>query len=323
MKHALLVVPRFAIVFLIILVFLCMIQIVFQWGISYAPEAERPDGWFLEALPATLDSSIVPGTILAIFLSFSHARRERGERIAAFLTTIVVSSALLVFGGIFAGNLTEHSGMSSKTVSMPFAEKRIHVAGDTIVFPFEVFPATGRMENTVTLVREERTIGTTDWNMEYQRGVTYRDSESVIETEEKRFVISPSNPVYGKMFSPPDFARAIINEVQEFTRYLYQARNGSVEQYALAAVAMCTFAAGCYWCVRLTRWPLFNFVAAVFLLRVILLVFEVFTGSFVREMLEVIENKQLVDNLPILVFFLLGIVFVSLDILFSNPKKNT
>ncbi len=308
---------------LIILALLCMVQLAWQWGMSYTPEAVHEAGWFFSSLPEALDSALVPAAILAVFLCFMRMPSAKPARIVTFLMTVVVASAVLIFGGRFSGSLNGQRNENQEIGILPFAARRIHVMENGAVFPHAVNPGEGRMEGIVLVNRKEVGIGDSDWSMLYAEGGMYSEKEGRLRTTAGDAVIRPANPVYGSMFKPPEFVRAIVDEVRKLNSYLHSWRNDSFESFVTASVALCTFAAGCYWCVRMTRWPLFNFIAAVMLLRVVSLIFDLFTGEFVQEMLEVIDNPGLVDRLPLLVFMLLGVIFVSLDLLFSKTQKST
>ena len=216
-------------------------------------------------------------------------------------------------------------GLSRQTGSVinPFLPERIHAIGDTLVYVGTVTPAVGPTDG----IRLEKVARYSREGLVYDRtaAATVRfigDSTTSLlipgTTSSSPVPIEPQNPVYQPIFAAPKVLQGMISDVDRLNRYLLENRARSPEGFALAVFSLSLLVMSCAGFLRLTRWPLFNALFVLFLLRGVFLIVRFLESDIGMEMRSLIGGERIGAQMPSFVFLILGAVFISHHLLFGR-----
>lgn len=354
MKSALLALPVFAAFFAAIFLFLTFLSgVYFRIETSHAV-GELGLGVLTPHIAAALPAILTVTTVLSLFFLLFSLRKKKAITFPVYISAILAAS--LFYGGLFLlfSGIDSSEETAPKPISSPFEAGYIYPAGDYLFYSEAVvYEESGEAEipgavyQTVALVApkgyemgtdQERSVKQEEGEEEsYKLPLLSLFRSAALRSEEETLVLKgnifgaihtePRIPLGGRDSSmlssvnPPGLIRAVAGEAGLVAGSLQGLRSSSLPFFAAAILIQVLFITISWAFVRTSRWPLFNSLIALLLIRGFFYLFSLGSGEAVRELLAGFSMEGHADLAPYALLLAVSLVFLLWNTAFHFGRK--
>ena len=323
LKDSLLHLPVFLLNFVLVATTVTGAVLLGSWAGLYNPSIPYESGWLIRNLPGASSSSLTVSVLISLYLLFGRIQRRPGRRLLSFVLPLVLCFALIAGGTAILSGPRQPANHPEGSIIYPFVPATIHSIESGLVYVGAVIPPDGPADG----IRLERVVRYSEDGLLYDRtaaatGRSAGDETKALlipsATSAPAVAIEPKNPVYSPIFEAPDVLQGMIGDVELLNRYLLDTRARSPEQFVLATFSISLLVVSCISFLKLTRWPLFNALFALFLIRGVFLIMRFLRSDIGIEMSTLIANGQINSQMPSFVYLVLGALLVAFNLLFTR-----
>ncbi len=333
MKDSLLLPVIFLLIFLVVFLLIAGLATLKSWGECFSEGGNT----LVEAISYNLRVRLLQILPVSILISltalFIRILVKPGSRFLSFLLPLGTAFAVLIFGYYFLNEMNEtspYAGTSHRAGTSPPTEKRAIKA--------ERFLLPGKFTNLG---------GYTVYTESLQNGkaanlIIMEDGKSAAENEQKKFnfysrvkinadaqgiTLYPANekevkinarPVYSFIFQEDPRLSSFFRDIGllncELDRQYHNSRTG----FLILSFSLLFFCVASSVLMRISRWPLLNFMIGLLILRGIFSIFRFLKTEIILELKKVLADSPLIDSLPAMIFLFLGLVLLLIDLVFVN-----
>lgn len=318
MKDSLLLPVIFLLIFLVVFLLIAGLATLKSWGECF-PEGNNT---LVEAifhnLPVRLLQILPVSILISLAALFIRILIKPGSRFFSFLFPLGTAFAVLIFGYYFLNEISPHS------------EKRA-VKAERFLLPGKFTELGGYTVYTESLQDGEAA------NL-----ILIEDKKSGIENERKKFnfysrveikadaqgiTLHPLNekgvkinarPVYSFIFQEEPRLSSLFRDIgllnAELDRQYHNSRTG----FLILSFSLVFFCVASSVFMRISRWPLLNFIIVLLILRGIFSLFRFLKTEIILELKKVLADSPLIDSLPAMIFLFLGLVILFIDLVFVD-----
>ncbi len=324
MKDSLLLPVIFLLIFLVVFLLIAGLATLKSWGECFSEGNITLVEAIFHNLPVRLLQILPVSILISLAALFIRILIKPGSRFLSFLFPLGTAFAVLIFGFYF---LNETSHPSS---TLPHTEKRA-VRAERFLLP-------GKFNDlgVYTVYTESLQDG------EAANLILIEDKKSGIENEQKEFnfysrveikadaqgiTLYPSNekevkinarPVYSFIFQEEPRLSSLFRDIvllnAEMDRQYHNSRTG----FLILSFSLVFFCVASSVFMRISRWPLLNFIIVLLILRGIFSLFRFLKTEIILELKKVLADSPLIDSLPAMIFLFLGLVFLFIDLVFVD-----
>jgi hypothetical protein len=305
-KNTLILPALFLFYFLLILLILTGLDLLLALQIS--PPQAKVVTYLSERIPASLSGSLLAsctGGLLALFFTMT---KRPGSRIVSFLLVLATVSSVLVLGryGLarVASSRTEVPSVSLSAGKFAEFENRTLYS--------EVISET-ELRRTVVF-----SDGQEGWKLRYipRAAALYRDGGIEIQPEDAEAL--NLRPAIDRKETPP-LGESLVPLFREYRRLdaeLSDLLETRFIEFLLLSVSIAFVLLASQLFMRISRWPLFNIVLVLFLVRGVLFLYSAMRKGYFGSLQDLVPQGLFERILPSLVFLGLGILMFLADIIF-------
>jgi hypothetical protein len=127
-----------------------------------------------------------------------------------------------------------------------------------------------------------------------------------------------ARPVYSFIFQEEPRLSSLFRDIgllnAELDRQYHNSRTG----FLILSFSLVFFCVASSVFMRISRWPLLNFIIVLLILRGIFSLFRFLKMEIILELKKVLADSPLIDSLPATIFLFLGLVLLFIDLVFVN-----
>ncbi|MBN2737116.1 MAG: hypothetical protein JXR70_09065 [Spirochaetales bacterium] len=250
--------------------------------------------------------------ILSTILLFFRELVKPGNRFISFILILTTLFCFLFFG-IKLISLIPEGQQKTKNIEYFLVEKEINNFQDYAIYPGKI--EGNRLYNLFIYHKNIENPQTRFYN-EAITTINQNDLKFSLLRNQKENINIKAQPYGHNYYDEPEDFRYIISSFMYFSDYLKkEIRN--FDLYALLlAIAFAMFITGTGLFMRITRWPMFNFIIYFFAMVFIFPCFYFFSTQILPEAGNLIPGPDSKRILPIILFSALGIIFNIIDFIF-------
>lgn len=324
MKDSLLLPVIFLLIFLVVFLLIAGLATLKSWGECFSEGNITLVEAIFHNLPVRLLQILPVSILISLAALFIRILIKPGSRFLSFLFPLGTAFAVLIFGYYFL------NGTSHPSSTLPHTEKRA-VRAERFLLPGKFTDLGGYTVYTESLQDGEAV------NL-----ILIEDEKSGIENEQKEFnfysrveikadaqgiTLYPSNekevkinarPVYSFIFQEEPRLSSLFRDIgllnAEMDRQYHNSRTG----FLILSFSLVFFCVASSVFMRISRWPLLNFIIVLSILRGIFSLFRFLKTEIILELKKVLADSPLIDSLPAMIFLFLGLVFLFIDLVFVD-----
>jgi len=264
---------------------------------------------------------ILPVSILISLVAlFIRILVKPGSRFLSFLLPLGTAFAVLIFGYYFL----------NETSSSPHAEKRA-VKTERFLLPgkftdlggYTVFAEALQNGKAANLILMEDGKSATE--NEQKKFNFYSRIE--IDADEQGITLYPLNekgvkinarPVYSSIFQEESQLSSFFRDIGLLNAELDRQYHNSSTGFLILSFSLLFFCVASSVLMRISRWPLLNFMIGLLILRGMFSLFRFLKTEIILELKKVLVDFPLIDALPAMIFLFLGLVLLLIDLVFVD-----
>jgi len=330
-KNAVLLPIFFLFLFLIISLLFTALNLLQSLSMAQEPGTAL----VVSTLPRSLLHMLPASCVFALLFLFPRMVRKPGFRLLSFLLLAATASAVLIFVQrgieplVAQEKAVEPAAMEPAAVG-PAAMKPAAIrldAGKFFTHGRGIFFADEREDtryflNTV-LIDDSDPVR--EWKMEFFPRLQFHVEENLISVKLSEIsqpdLKLPAERNVRQIFRTDAMIDSLVRDYQLLTQEIEVLMKAGGSEFYLLCISLATFVLGSYTLMRTTRWPLFNFLLVLLLIRGVLYLYALIRLDFADELGKLITESSLARILPSLVMIGLGVLLILIDILFVPSRS--
>ena len=340
MKNSILLPALFLFILLILLTALTALHLLQQSSATAQGGAVS----LLERLPRSVETMLPAACVGALLLLFLRMAFRPGNRLLSFLLLFAAAFAVLALSEIGLGRIgisrtAEGGDGDTPGITGTIEERRIHPTGGGALYVGEVarVDAGGgigadRLRKLVYVRPRSQADGRAPEEVSGDQALVYvADARARLTLGGSIAVdLSPAVragvtlPAAGAAQSVFEPAPSLLQFVRDYSVLLgdiTSLRADRPAQYLLLCASLIAFVLGASVWMRITIWPLFNFLAALLVVRGGLYLYSLARVDLAEELGGFFSGTSYVRALPAVALLVLGVLFLLIDILFVPPDR--
>ncbi len=326
LKDSFLHLPVFLLLFVAAFSVLLFLSLLASWTMVYNPGFPLEAGWLENQIRSNAGNVLPASVFAAIFLLFFRMRRKPGIRVLAILLPLFAAFIVMLLGITVVYGPPGSPRPREYGTYISFIPKTIHQAENGLVYVDEI---DGEREGAES-VGLENVVRYSQSRFQHfadaalaVRGVEDGGSAVIVpsNTEEEPVTISPANPVYYPVFSPPAVIAAMADDVPALNNLLLEVRTSTPERFALYLLSVLLPAVGCICFMRITRWPLFGAFLTLAAYRGLFLLVRFLQSDIGVEVGNMMPEGILSEMFVPLAFLVLGVVLAAVSFAFPGERR--
>jgi hypothetical protein len=318
-KNSILLPAFFLFYFLIFFIFLTTIS-VFSLVISNHVDIHQVSSQQVFSYTIFSMIEVLPGAILFSFLIlFFRILKRPGNRMLSYLF-IIVTATIVLAGGITGIQLIDSREIFDTVhPAHLMSEGQFNRINDNMLYIGEIRESE---ENTMLLDNLLMDISNTKKNQKL-----YYANKGYINEKNGKIEVVFSGNVRKKIIFEPDLLKTRHLPMDFFTRELLSSYNifikdlrtyaarGGIPFFLLCLASSFLFMTTNVF-IRISKWPLFNFVFLFFILTGVFFLYKLYNTIVMAELVKLLNNSFLVSLIPVMGIAVLGIFFFLFDVIF-------
>ncbi|WP_455381248.1 hypothetical protein [Salinispira pacifica] len=306
MKNTILVPVRFVLVCLILTTIFVGIYTLTVLGQAYDPGHGVPPGVVSDRLMDGLRAVYPVSVLVSLLITLFSVLRLSRFRFPALLLLFLVGAGALV-GGIRGIELIRTDGTGPEHASV--VPKVVYRFGGDFLYA-------DRREGVSLLDVVVYRHGS-DPGFSFSPEALVDPATGIVHISEtgSDFRISDSESSYAHMFSGQPFISGLFRDVRRLSAALWNQQNPLAPSYLLLVGVVVLFVVSLWFLVRLTRWPLFNALAAFGGLRLLFLLYSFLQGSMFQEFMKAVVQPGYQRFVTTGVLLFVSVVLIVVNIL--------
>ncbi len=305
-RNTIILPARFLFYFLIFLLVLTAVDFLLALGIS--PEQPGIIPLLIDRLPYTLKSALVASCLAGFLAIFFTMLKKPGSRLMSFILLLLTASAVLIFGRLGLQGILPPASREQAPVVVP---GKFHPHRNGSFYVDEVLD--GRFNRLVIYSEDEEKS-----KLKYisSSSVQREDNGIILRTEDGEELILEIANEEKTRIQPEKSLKPLLSEYELLNGELESLMESSFPEFILLCAALVFVLLSTQVLMRISRWPLFNFLLVLSVIRGISFLYSSLrTGSI--NVLETLVSEGLFSRiLPSLLFLALGVLLLLIDILF-------
>jgi hypothetical protein len=310
----------FLLIFIAALAVFSVLDLFSAWGYSSAGVQSFSIAYAAQKLPHSALQSLVPAALTALILCGFRAARKPISRFLVLIILLAASYAVLVNGMLLlkgAGNAAAAAPAAARLYMHPRAFLRI---GNSVVNARSVTDtaANGALVYKTDAARGER------FTVHPTGRVTLKNGTFSVRFDgAKPIELSAAlPPAAGRLFEADPFTASFLRDMGVLTSDFVKLLASSRAEFFLAAFALLFLSASSMVIMRLTRWPLINALLFIAAVRGYLLLYHFLSVTAGPEISKGLTDPFIARIFPSVAFIVLGVLFLTIDILFIRAGRN-
>jgi hypothetical protein len=307
-KSTILVPVRFVLVCLILTVVFVGIYALTVLGEAYNPGHSIPPGLLSARVMDGLRTVYPVSVLLSILITLFSVLRLRKFRFMALLLLFVVGSAAIV-GGIRGLQLLRRGSAFTSTATGAFTSGVVYRFGNNFLYADR---REGASLFDVVVYRGGKQPG---FVFSPEALVDPANGTVHISETGTDFRIADSETSYAHMFTGRPVISGLFRDVRLLSAALWNQKNPLAPSYLLLVAVTVLFITSLWFLVRLTRWPLFNAMAAFGAFRLLFLLYAFLQGAVFQEFIAAVVQPTFQRFVTPGVLLFISIVLVVINLL--------
>jgi hypothetical protein len=309
-KKSLILLPLFLFHFLIVLILLTALDLIYRIGTLPAEQSVA----VIRLLPHSIKQVLPAACICALLFTFLRMVKKPGSRLLSLLLLLTTASAVLIFGEIGVGLLPSQKVPPFRPKDT-FKEGEFNTYGEGLLYIGEI---EGDTLERVVLIRPPESPG--GWELQYFPRIEARLEEDSIVIDmaphSSGNLEFPARNIREGIFRPVTSLSWFLKDYEVLTQDLGSLTEQRGSEFYLLCCSLVFFVLGMNMWMRITRWPLFNFLLVVLIMRGVFFLYASVRLNLADELGKLFEGSILVKNLPSFGLLLFGLLFILIDALF-------
>ncbi|HEB11394.1 MAG TPA: hypothetical protein ENI06_09310 [Spirochaetales bacterium] len=318
MKDSLLLPVIFLLIFLVVFLLIAGLATLKSWGECF-PEGNNT---LVEAifhnLPVRLLQILPVSILISLAALFIRILIKPGSRFLSFLFPLGTAFAVLIFGYYFLNEISPHSEKRAVKAERFLLPGKFTELGGYTVYTESL--QDGEAANLILI--EDKKSGIENERKKfnfYSRVEIKADAQGITlhPLNEKEVKIN-ARPVYSFIFQEEPRLSSLFRDIgllnAELDRQYHNSRTG----FLILSFSLVFFCVASSVFMRISRWPLLNFIIVLLILRGIFSLFRFLKTEIILELNKVLADSPLIDSLPAMIFLFLGLVILFIDLVFVD-----
>lgn len=307
-KNTILVPVRFVLVCLILTAILVGIYALTMLGEAYDPGHTLAPGLVSARLMDGLRAVYPASVLLSILITLFSVLRLRKFRFMALLLLFVVGAAATV-GGIRGLQLLRRSSSPAGTATGAFTSGVVYRFGDNFLYADH---REGASLFDVVVYRSNKQPG-----FVFSPEALVDPATGIVHISETGadFRIADSETSYAHMFAGRPVIAGLFRDIRVLSAALWNQRDPLAPSYLLLVSVTVLFITSLWFLVRLTRWPLFNALAAFGAFRLLFLLYAFLQGATFQEFIAAVVQPTFQRFVTPGVLLFISVVLVVINLL--------
>lgn len=310
-RNTIILPARFLFYFLIFLLGLTAVD--FLMALSISPEQPGIIPLLIDRLPYTLKSALVASCLAGFLAIFFTMLKKPGSRLMSFILLLLTASAVLIFGRLGLQGILPPASREQAPVVVP---GKFHAHRNGSFYVDEVLD--GKFNRIVIFSKDEDSEDEEKYKSKYIPSSSVQREKSRIilragDGEEMTLEVANDAKI---RIQPEKSLKPLLSEYELLNGELDSLMESSFPEFILLCAALVFVLLSTQVLMRISRWPLFNFLLVLSVIRGISFLYSSLrTGSI--NVLETLVSEGLFSRiLPSLLFLALGVLLSLIDILF-------
>ncbi|MBN2533585.1 MAG: hypothetical protein JXB88_11865 [Spirochaetales bacterium] len=259
---------------------------------------------------------VLPATILcAIIITFFHILKKPGNRILSYLFMVITATILLAGGTMIFSLITPEKLDEPHTLSDLIQEKSFTSIDETIFFTGEIEGNT-LYNNLLADISPRKKTQVLSYAPEAYGRQQDGNLEIAFAGNIRRRIIIENDMQKARSFDFDFFTGELLSSYSILSGELRKLTlKGNVEFYLFCFAFSFLFITTNMF-MRISKWPLFNFIFLLFIITGIFFLYKLFNSIILAEFTKLIPDSGILPLIPVIGMFILGIFFFLFDIIF-------
>lgn len=259
---------------------------------------------------------VLPAAILcAMIITFFRILKKPGNRILTYLF-LITTAAILLAGGTRVFHLIAPETLNEpNTLSSLIKEKSFKPIGETILYAGEI-RGNDLFNNLIVDVSPGRKKQVLSYAPEAYGKQRDGNIEIAFLGRVRRRIVLDSNMQKARYLNFDFFTRELLSSYGIFTRELRKLVLHDTIEFYLFCLAFSFLFTTTNIFMRISKWPLFNFIFLFFINAGIFFLYKLFNSIILVEFNKLIPDSTILPLIPVMGMFVLGIFFFLFDIIF-------
>ena len=305
-------------------VILCL-SLLAGWTVLFNPVFPLEPGWWGSRLASIAGKAVIASVFLSLYLLFFRIWRKPGNRLFSFILPLIASFVILQAGVTIVYGPPGSPLPVEYSAPRPFIPGLIHQTDAGLLYLDEVdrtgeLTAVDGLKNIVLYTQR-------DLRHLSRASLVARDTAALKSTvvlpagdSGDPVIIHPANPVYQPIFEAPGFLVSLAQDIASLEGYLLERRKASPGSFSLALFSVLFAATGCLFFSRMSRWPLFNGILTLMVLRGFFFIVRFLQSDIGMEISNMISNRTIAEMLFTLVFLCFGVLLAAMNLAFPVKR---
>ncbi|MBN2440088.1 MAG: hypothetical protein JXJ04_02040 [Spirochaetales bacterium] len=321
MKNSILLPLFFLLYFLLFFIFLSIVSVFYHVIVNHVDlQHLSPENIYSYIMFSMME--VLPAVILfALFLLFFRILIKPGNRILSYVFTVITSTLLLTGSIIVITMITPRKVQESREPDSFINAGYFNELGDNVLY-------TGAIRKDILSDNLLLDISNTKKNQKlFYSDKAYGEEfngkmEITFSGSLRKKIILDRDLLKNRYVSMDFFTKELLSSYNIFTTDLkkYAAQGGLA--FYLLCFAFCFLIMTTNMFMRISKWPLFNFIFLFFILTGIFFLYKLYATIILVEIQKLISDSFFISLIPILGMIVLGVLFFLFDILFVPSSIN-
>jgi len=351
MKDSLLLPVILLLIFLVVFLLIAGLATLKNWGECFSEGSNTLVEAISYNLPVRLLQILPVSILISLVALFIRILVKPGSRFLSFLLPLGTAFAVLIFGYYFLNETSHRAGRPVRAALYGPPDTGRPIRAPTA---YGLRPTASHTEKRA--VKAERFLlpgkfidlgGYTVYTESLQNGkaanlIIMEDGKSATENEQKKFnfysrveikadaqgitlyssdmkgVEIKARPVYSFIFQEDSRLSSFFRDIGLLNAELDRQYHNSRIGFLILSFSLLFFCVASSVLMRISRWPLLNFMIGLLILRGIFSLFRFLKTEIILELKKVLVDFPLIDFLPAVIFIFLGLVLLLIDLVFVD-----
>ena len=323
MKDSLLLPVIFLLIFLVVFLLIAGLGTLKNWGECFSEGSITLVEAIFHNLPARLLQILPVSILISLVALFIRILIKPGSRFLSLLLPLGTAFAVLVFGYYFLNEVNVMNVTSPPEKKAVKAERFLLPGKFIDLGGYTVYAESFQDGEAANFILIEDGKSSTENEQKkfnfYSRVKISADAQGItLNTSEKKKLKINARPAYSFIFQEEPLLSSFFRDIGllnvELDRQYHNSRTG----FLILSFSLVFFCMASSVFMRISRWPLFNFMIGLLILRGIFLLFRFLKTEIIQELKKVLADSPLIDYLPAMIFLFPGLVLLLIDLVFVD-----
>ncbi len=325
MKNTLILIPFFLLLYLVVFFVLSAFSFFAFWVMNYSVNPSVTKAVVIENIPHILYRAAPISTFFTLLLISFRVLMKPGKRFPTLLVLLAISSSVFFVSVYSTASFYDNSAFRSVSFRDRIFAERLNPVGEYTIYPFAI---SGDSIEKLVVYKLSKSRG--DGSAKSERGaketLTYYDSATVTEDKDGVTLFSGSSRIFtvngselstfGSIFTRRGFIKFFLSDLVRVNMDISNAFHGSKRYFFLLSFSIIFLFVACGMFMRLTKWPLFNILLSLLVLRGVFYLYGFLKSDVASGIAKFLSIPGLEGYFPVYSFFLLGFLLFLIDFLF-------